>query len=143
VYGFGWPNDWSKGQTTYDFKAGCKLYRGAKIALGDSQWPESGFVSNRIFQILCTGGAALFHQWFYKYEELGLEHGVNCVIWKDLKELRHYIQYYLDRPMELEEISAAGEALAFTRHSFDARWEEMKSFINKLTPTNEVIQWRY
>ena len=63
LYGPGWGNQ-SKGENLYNFKEACKIYRGAKFAIGDSQWPESGFVSNRVMQVLAAGNCVLCHQWF-------------------------------------------------------------------------------
>jgi glycosyltransferase involved in cell wall biosynthesis len=141
LYGNGWPDGWAKGQTTYDFRSGCKLYRGAKIALGDSQWPDSGFVSNRIFQILCTGGCALFHQWFYQYEDLGLVDGQNCIIWRHAEELHDKIIYWLARPNELKKIADAGEKLALDCHSFNARVDQLMTEIDKIQ-NKSFIDWR-
>lgn len=141
LYGNGWPKDWASGQTTYDFRSGCKLYRGAKIALGDSQWPDSGFVSNRIFQILCTGGCALFHQRFAQYEQLGLIDKVNCVMWNGVHDLHDLIKYYLANPDELKRIADAGEKLALDCHSFDSRVEELNVEIDKLQ-NKTFIDWR-
>lgn len=107
-----------------------KYTGGAKIALGDSQWPDSGFVSNRIFQILCAGGCILCHQWFKDYEQLGLIDKENCVIWHDVNQLKHLIDYYLKHESERQQIAKNGERLALTQHSFDKRVEELFEHIN-------------
>ena len=88
LYGFGWPKEITNGQTTYDFIEGCKIYQGSKISIGDSQWPETGFVSNRVFQALAAGGSALAHQWFKDMDKLGLVDGKTCIIWRDFDELK-------------------------------------------------------
>jgi glycosyltransferase involved in cell wall biosynthesis len=139
LYGSGW-GDAAKGENLYNFKEACKIYRGAKLAIGDSQWPESGFVSNRIFQILAAGNCVLCHQWFRDYQELGLVDSVNCIIWKDQADLAQKLKYWLapvnaDR---LKEISAAGEQLALNRHSFDSR--VVKEWIKGTPPDNIFFQ---
>jgi glycosyltransferase involved in cell wall biosynthesis len=127
IYGHGWPDGMAKGENLYNFIEACKIYRGAKIAIGDSQWPNSGFVSNRIFQILAAGGCVLCHQWFRDYEKLGLIDNVNCIIWQDTNDLSQKLKYWLTDTNEQRriEIAAAGENLALERHSFDVRVSEL------------------
>lgn len=141
LYGSGWPNGWAKGQNLYDFKSACKIYRGAKISLGDSQWPDSGFVSNRIFQALAAGGAALAHQWFRGMDELGLVDEETCIIWKTFPELEEKIRWYLVNEKERRRIAEAGERLALERHSFDARVREL---FQMLALKKRVVEdWRW
>lgn len=125
LYGSGWPQGWSSGQSMYDFKTACQCYRGAKISIGDSQWPDTGFVSNRVFQALAAGGAALAHQWFRDMDLLGLVDGETCIIWRDFAELEKKIKYYLGHEKERKVIALAGEQLALNRHSFDVRVQEL------------------
>lgn len=143
LYGHGWPEGMAKGECLYNFIEACKLYSGAKLAIGDSQWPESGFVSNRIFQILAAGGCALCHQWFRDYEALGLINNVNCIIWQDQADLGRLLKYWLapvnaDR---LKEIAAAGEQLALERHSFDNRVDELWLMLGINMYQDEVWRW--
>jgi hypothetical protein len=143
LYGNGWPEGMSKGQNLYNFKEACKIYRGAKLAIGDSQWPESGFVSNRIFQILAAGGCALCHQWFKGYEELGLIDNVNCIIWKNQVDLGQKLKYWLTpaNADRLKEIAAAGEQLALSRHSFENRVDELWQMLGINILQNESWRW--
>lgn len=134
LYGQGWPPGWSLGQNLYNFREACKVYRGAKIALGDSQWPESGFVSNRVMQALAAGGCALAHQWFRGMEQLGLVDGETCIIWRDFGELVNKIEYYLKHETKRQRIAEAGEQLALERHSFDARVTELLDLIGVGSP---------
>src|SRR5690606_41940109 len=70
LYGDGWGM-FGAGNTLYDFAAGKAIYRAAKIALGDNQYPDAyGFVSNRLFQALAAGGCLLLHQTVPGLEEL-------------------------------------------------------------------------
>jgi len=131
LYGSGWPKDWADGQCTYDFITGCKVMQGSKISIGDSQWPETGFVSNRVFQALVAGGAALAHQWFKDMDQLGLIDGETCIIWKDFNELKQKIKHYLDNEDERKAIAEAGQKLALDHHSFDNRVMELFELINE------------
>lgn len=144
LYGSGWPEGWAKGQSMYDFKAACKVYRGAKISIGDSQWPETGFVSNRVFQALATGGSALAHQWFRDMELLGLVDGETCIIWKGFADLEKKIRYYLNHEDERRRIARAGERLALEKHSFDARVQELLEMLGEkqqAEPEGEGWRW--
>ncbi|MGH7273885.1 MAG: glycosyltransferase family protein, partial [Nitrospiria bacterium] len=129
LYGSGWPDGWAKGQCLYDFKTACRIYRGAKISLGDSQWPDSGFVSNRVMQALAAGGAALAHQWFRGMDELGLVDGETCIIWHEFSELEEKMHYYIGHEDERRRVAGAGERLALERHSFEARVRELLQMI--------------
>jgi len=139
LYGNGWPNGWSQGVNLYDFKEGCKAYRGAKISIGDSQWPETGFVSNRVFQALAAGGAALAHQYFRDMDRLGLIDGETCIIWQDWTDLQNKIEYYLTHEKERKSIAAAGNRMCLERHSFDMRVQELLKML-RLTTVEEG--WR-
>lgn len=125
LYGNGWPNGWTDGQNIYNFSEGCKVYKGAKLSIGDSQWPDTGFVSNRVFQALAAGGSALAHQWFRDMDKLGLIDSETCIIWRDFAELEKKIKYYLGHEKERKAIALAGEQLARGRHSFDVRVQEL------------------
>lgn len=126
LYGTGWrmPN----GNTTYNFAAGAALYRNAKIALGDNQYPEQrGFVSNRIFEALANG-AFLLHQQVDGLEDLtGLKSGVHYVEWTTPQDLQQKIRWWLNpkHARERKLIAEAGERFVRERHSFTARVHEL------------------
>ncbi len=132
LYGNGWPAGKAKGENLYNFREACKIYRGAKLAIGDSQWPESGFVSNRIMQILAAGNCVLCHQWFKDYEQLGLVNGENCIIWEDLEDLAKKLDHWLvnENGDTLRVIARKGERLAINSHSFDSRVVELWQMLN-------------
>lgn len=141
LYGTGWPANWAKGQNLYNFIEACKVYRGAKISLGDSQWPDSGFVSNRVFQALAAGGAMLAHQWFRGMEDLGLIDGETCVIWRTFPELEEKLRWYLGNEVERRRIAEAGERLALERHSFDVRVRELFGMLAQQKKAAEDWRW--
>jgi len=126
LYGTGWrmPN----GNTTYNFAAGAALYRNAKIALGDNQYPDQhGFVSNRIFEAL-GNGAFLLHQRVPGLEELtGLKPNVHYVEWVTVQDLQQKIRFWLNpkHAAERKKIAETGRKFAQEQHSFDARVREL------------------
>ena len=143
LWGNGWPDGWSDGQCLYDFETACRLYRGAKISIGDSQWPESGFVSNRVMQALAAGGAALAHQWFRGMDQLGLVDGQTCIIWRTFDELVEKLNHYLTHEDERRKVAEAGQRLALERHSFDARVGELFEMLGQgVTVGSGVEDWR-
>jgi glycosyltransferase involved in cell wall biosynthesis len=142
LYGSGWPDEWAKGSNLYNFEEACKIYRGAKFAIGDSQWPESGFVSNRVMQVLAAGNCVLTHQWFKDMDQLGLVDGETCIIWRDTDELEKKLTYYLDNESECQRIAVAGEQLALERHSFDVRVSELFAMLNIATDVVIGGNWR-
>ncbi len=142
IYGSGWPNGVSKGQNLYNFREACKVYRGAKIAIGDSQWPNSGFVSNRIMQILTAGNCVLCHQWFRGYENLGLVDGNNCIIWHNYGDLAARLNFWLapQNSHHLQGLAVRGTDLAVTSHSFDSRVTELWQMLDINT---NIVNWRW
>lgn len=146
IFGMGWPEEYAEGQTLYNFTEGCRLYRLSKIIVGDSQWPDTGFVSNRIFQALVAGGGAVFHQVFSDYDKLHLKHGKNIVIWRDFEHLRGLIEGYLEKPEKLEKIALEGRKIALKYHSFDFRVKELFGMLpEKPSEEKQVIvrDWRW
>lgn len=123
MYGKGWRRE--DGNTFYDFAAGASLYRNCKIAVGDNQYGDKGFVSNRLFEALANG-AFLLHQAIPGLEELtGLVDGVHYVGWGDYEDLRAKVRSYLTNGPERQRIAQAGEQFVRERHSFDARVSEL------------------
>lgn len=126
VYG-SWRNIPAHGSTLYDFATGKAIYRRAKIALGDNQFPTArGFVSNRLFQALAAGGCLVMHQTVPDLEDLtGLQHGVHYIAWTNHEDLREKLRYYLAHEAERRRIADAGTQFTHERHSFKARVDEL------------------
>jgi glycosyltransferase involved in cell wall biosynthesis len=130
-YHVGLYGNWAKelkpnGYTLYDFDEGERLYKACKIAVSDSQWPHAtGFVSNRLFQVM-SAGAFMLQQEFDGMEELlGLKDGVHLVVWKSFEDLQDKIHYYLKNPELREFIAKAGQTYVLKHHSFDVRVKEL------------------
>jgi len=116
IYGSDWGDIRTEGNTLYDFRHGCRIYRNSRIALSDDQWAARGFVSNRLFQILAAGHSLLFQQTHPGVLELlGLESGVHYVGWVDSADLVKKLAYYLD-PLHEAERARGGGCKFLTRH---------------------------
>lgn len=125
LYGRGWER--ASGETLYAFDRAGALCRNAKITVGDNQYGDAGFVSNRLFETLGHGGF-LLHQHVPELEALtGLVSGLHYVAFTDLDDMRQKIAYYLDpaHETERERIRRDGQAFVQSRHSFDARVHEL------------------
>lgn len=131
IHGFGWPDGVADGFTLYDFREGCRLLRGAQVAVGDQQWPdEAGYVSNRLFQTLAAGGAVLVQQRFAGMEGwLGLCEDEHLLAWSDYTELDRHIEWVLANPVQARAIAGRGQRFILAHHSFDARVKELEAII--------------
>jgi glycosyltransferase involved in cell wall biosynthesis len=145
MYGSGWRA--SDGNTLYDFATGKAIYRNAKIAIGDNQFPDAyGFVSNRLFQALAAGGCLLLHQYVPGLEELtGLKEFEHYIGWKTHDELRALIVSYLINDKERKRIADAGTAFVREHHSFDARVKELHTLLKSSSKRRprEIITLNY
>lgn len=131
VYGRGYPEGISEGESLYNFRLTGGLYRSSQIAIADNQFPEAvGFASDRMFMILASGGACLFHQHIEKLEELtGLIPGVHFVEWFTEVDLKTKIAYYMEHEYERLAIAKAGTAAFFQSQTFDARVVQLKGLL--------------
>jgi glycosyltransferase involved in cell wall biosynthesis len=129
IYG-SWGNGIADGFTLYNFDEGQKIYRAAKVSIGDDQWGAPGFVSNRLFQAMAASGAVYMQKRVPGLEELlGLVDGVHYVAWDSLPDLRKKIEWAMSNEVERARIAAAGRQLMLDRHSFDARVKELLSWL--------------
>lgn len=140
-YGSGW--DAPDGFNLYDFAQGKALYRNARIALGDNQFPDAaGYVSNRLFQAMAAGGCLFMQQRVKDMETLiGLKAGMHYVEWIDHDDLREKLAYWLDPKHEKQRRKIADAGTAYIRqfHSFDARVVELFALIGKhLQPHRDI-----
>ncbi len=131
VYGQGYPDGLSEGTSLYNFRMTGGLYRSSQIAIADNQFPEAtGFASDRLFMVLASGGACLFHQHVDKIEELtGLIPGVHFVEWTTEADLKTKIAYYMEHEYERLAIAKAGTAAFFQSQTFDARVQQLKGLL--------------
>jgi glycosyltransferase involved in cell wall biosynthesis len=137
LYGTYWPTQGANGETLYDFRRGCQLYRAARIALGDAEWRSAarGFVSNRPFQAMAAGNCLMLQEWFDGCEDLlHLIDGQHLVLWRGTDDLRDKIAYYLDPAHEAERaaIARVGQHEVLVHHSFEARVSELLDILKTL-----------
>lgn len=119
------------GSNLYNFDEGAKLYRAAKLSIGDDQWGATGFVSNRLFQAMSAGGAMFLHKRVPGLEELlGLRDGIHLVFWDNGDDLAQKIKYYLENEDVRQRIAREGCSFVRTYHSFDSRVKQLQEMIN-------------
>lgn len=131
LVGTGWVNypDHNAGNTTYQFEVSNAIRRAAKIEVGDNQYAtDTGFVSNRIFDCLASGGALLLHQTVGHLEEFtGLRDGVHYIEWTDHDDLKKKISYYMNpkHAGKRDKIVRCAYDYVTQHHSFDARLKQL------------------
>lgn len=111
------------GNTHYSFGAGRALYRGAKVAVGDTFPGTEGFVSNRLLQAL-SAGVLLLQQRSDRLEEFtGLVPGQHYVEWTDLADLTEKVRLWTSdaKAAERDIIRAAGRDFVRQNFSYDAQ----------------------
>jgi glycosyltransferase involved in cell wall biosynthesis len=131
LIGTGWVNypAHNGNNTTYDFELSNAIRRRAKIEVGDNQWmTDTGFVSNRMFDSLASGGALMLHQHVPELEKYtGLVAGTHYIEWTDFDDLRDKIAFWLNPKQDKKREKMVKTAQAFVREhcSFDARVREL------------------
>lgn len=130
IYGSWGDGFRSDGYNLYDFDAGQRLYRAAKLSVGDNQWGNRavGFTSNRLFQAMSAGGSMFMQQYIPDLDKLlGLVDGQHYIMWQDMTDLARNIKYWLDpaRDAQRQHIADQGRRFIRTHHSFDNRVAEL------------------
>lgn len=84
----GWPVKYNSISTLYDYARNYELYKSAKFIISDQQWPHAdGYVSDRLMHSMRSGTCVL-QQWFKGMDSMmGLKHGENLLVWKNLNDL--------------------------------------------------------
>lgn len=131
LYG-SWPNDWSQGSNLYDFSTGEGIYRNAKLAISDQQWPDAtGYVSNRLFQAMAAGRCMVLQQEFKGMSKyLGVTAGIHLDTWKTHRDLEEKINYYLENEDARQAIANRGHDYVMLHHSFNMRVKELLDVLN-------------
>lgn len=141
IYGRGYPDGLSEGESLYNFRKSGQLYRGSKIAIADNQFFEAtGFASDRMFMILAAGNTCMFHQRVDKMEELlGLTPGVHFVEWTTMEDLATKVRYYMEHEDERAAIAAAGTQRVRWQHTFFDRVMELKKMLEAIPQRKPTI----
>lgn len=127
-----WSDGIADGYSLYNFDEGAKVYRAAKLSIGDDQWNAPGFVSNRLFQAMSAGGAMYMQKRVPGLEQLlGLQDGVHYIAWDTLQDLFAKIGFWLRPENEARRKSIAenGRILMSDRHSFRHRVQELLGWL--------------
>lgn len=133
LYGSGWNG--AQGDCNYDFAYGEALYKNAKIAISDNEFPDyTGYMSNRPFQILAAGGALCLQQRVKDMEALtGLRAGYEVAEFGTLDDLPSVVDYWMRDPDNLRaQIAGQGQRFVMARHSFDVRIAELMAMVEGL-----------
>lgn len=122
-----WPHSWASGANLYDFDDGQRLMCNSKLIISTQMYPEgTGFVSNRLFQALASGGGMVLQQKFEGMEELiGVEVNKHLVEWESFEDLEAKIKTYLNADKSRTKIAKTGAKFALENCSFDARVTEL------------------
>lgn len=136
--------------TLYNFSTSALLYRRAKVIISDNGFTSRGFVSNRLFQALASGGGIVLQQHVDGLDELtGLEGGFHYGEWETLSDLRELLEICLGSLNEKwrSEVAAAGTAFVRENFSFDAQVAKLMALIKERLgdsqQLNESIALRY
>lgn len=112
---------WSRATPSVDTG---EIYRRSRMALSISVTSHyERMSSDRLFRILATGCVPVVKR-FLGYEDLGLVHGENCLLFDTLDEAEALVL----EPPDLEPISAGALALA-QHHSWEQRMRELAPLV--------------
>ena len=99
--------------------------------------PAGDFVNPRTFELAACGAFQLVD---YRTELDSLfKIGEEVICYRDLRDLREKIQYYLAHPDEREKISARAMERALKSHTFKDRMGEMLAVILEKSPLNSPL----
>jgi spore maturation protein CgeB len=105
----------------------AKAFNGAAIVLNTMHYGEVRGLNQRVFDA-CGCGAFQIVNANPVLDEYFIS-GKEIIAFHNLKELRELIPYYLNRPLEREEIAHAGYARAHGEHTFGHRLGKMFTVI--------------
>lgn len=126
LYGRNWPQ--SDGYTVYAFDVGRALYKAAKVAISDNQFPDRrGFVSNRLFEALASGVLVLQQRVAGLQGLTGLVAGKHYIEWVTIDDLIEAIETWVNLKDDADraKIARAGQKYALKHHSFEARVQQL------------------
>lgn len=126
IYGSGWPQHITSGNTHYDFATSHEIVRNAKIIVGDNQYNDgSAFISNRIWETMYPGGFMLHQRVDGLQRATGLRNGMHYVVYEDLNDMIEKVHYYMQHEEERQTIAERGCDYVRRKHTFDARLDEL------------------
>jgi hypothetical protein len=107
-----------------------EVYRSASVVLND-HWPgmrDAGFISNRVFDVLVSGGFVVSDN------VAGIEEVFGAVVptFESPSELDDLVRHFLDHPQERAALAKLGQELVLTEHTFDKRAAQFDSLVRPL-----------
>lgn len=111
------------GRRLYDLAASTKVFVAPKYPQDNFYW------SNRIYQILGSGGF-LIHPKLDGLADEGFIDGENIVLYRNGRELREKIDYYLEHDDEREKIRKAGHKHVTENYTYSKRVKDFLDIIN-------------
>jgi glycosyltransferase involved in cell wall biosynthesis len=113
------------GETNYNYALQQGMYRHSRVAISSMQFDHytaRGFVSNRLWEIMASGGAVCLQQYVPMLDDLtGLQDGVHYATWHTFDDLRALIDYYLAHPDAAQAMAQAAYDFVHQQHSFTCR----------------------
>lgn len=140
VYGHNWPqsgNTWIGRQDEEEQKA----YHSCKIAINHNHYCYRRYTSDRALRIMACGAFCL-NRWYPEIEKEFID-GVHLVNWGSLgtetnfKQLKDYIDYYLEHDDERNAIAKQGYKHVQETCTWTSRMEDLKRLIDKYKSHNK------
>jgi spore maturation protein CgeB len=123
VFGTGWP--WETQNLGHKDEAAH--YRGAKIAIGISQFALGRYTSDRLHRAM--GSGPLYMTRSYPDMELEFGNQRQLLVWDDFDHLDHIIDVWLEDDEERQRIAFQGCELLHERHTWLDRMYQLAEMI--------------
>jgi spore maturation protein CgeB len=127
VFSAGWPFPAGR-KLTHDEEAA--LYRGAKIAIGISQFDLKRYTSDRLFRAMGSGACYLTKEYPNRWQDFS---DGDLRTWEDFDELDKWIDFLLDgnddNQFEREEVARRGCEYVHRKHTWLDRAKELQKMI--------------
>jgi glycosyltransferase involved in cell wall biosynthesis len=126
LIGNGWQD--ADGSTYWQYEDSQALYKDARIAISTNEFGATGYVSNRVFEVMAVGTSLLFHQATPELDKwLGMKHGVHYIEWHDHADLERKLAFWLDNANEDERKRIVHNAYHLThrKHAFKHRVKQV------------------
>ena len=134
VYGPGWGNSTLRKSCVRAEAFGSRtneVFNRSRINLNIHNWTVPGTAMNlRLFEVPAAGGF-LLTDWVAEIDAAYKE-GEHLACWRDLKELREKLAYYLSHDKERREIARRGHEQFLRHHTYAARVQELLKCLGAL-----------
>lgn len=127
----------------YNFSVTKAIYRHSKVIISDNGFTSRGFVSNRLFQAMASGGGVVLQQHVEGLDELtGLVASHHYSEWRTLDDLKADIKDALNPEFyeQVRHIANKGTAFVRANFSFDAQVAKLMALIKDKLGDSEQLQ---